>query len=99
MGIDLLVRPRPDELYQSNMGNDLNRPPRPVGTRGGCGVGWGPCACPRWDMIPLEFRHKSWGKILEPQANRTLMRTSTRPPHPPTSTPCPYRTPGTPAFP
>src|SRR5713101_5784284 len=20
--------------------------PRPVGTRGGCGAGWGPCACP-----------------------------------------------------
>src|SRR5258708_33307884 len=25
----------------------------PVGTRGGCGAGWGPCACPRWGAICL----------------------------------------------
>ena len=26
---------------------------RPVGTRGGCGEGWGPCACPRGIAIRL----------------------------------------------
>src|SRR6266446_785788 len=25
----------------------------PVGTRGGCGAGWGPCACPWWQRDPV----------------------------------------------
>ena len=30
-----------------------NARPRPVGTRGRRGDGWGPCACPRGMMIPF----------------------------------------------
>src|SRR5262249_26449391 len=53
-----------------------------VGTGGGCGEGWGPCACPgghtmRWDSAT--------------QTDRTPTRTGTRPPHPPNPAPCPYR--------
>ena len=56
--------------------------PRPVGTRGGCGEGWGPCACPGGNAIrPGSVRHEG----------RTATRTSTRPPHPPNPSPCPYR--------
>src|SRR5581483_3652635 len=43
-------RPRPDELFQSNRGMASLRS---VGTRGGCGEGWGPCACPHGIMILL----------------------------------------------
>src|SRR5215472_13178408 len=59
-------------------GHGSRRPPRPVGTGGGCGDGWGPCACPgghtlRWDAVtPTE---------------RTRARTGTRPPHPPNPAP------------
>ncbi len=60
---------------------------RPVGTRGGCGAGWGPCACPRRSAI-------RWGSVRQDgrTRTRTRTRTSTRPPHPPYLTPCPYRT-------
>src|SRR5712692_1384974 len=54
---------------------------RPVGTRGGRGDGWGPCACP--------------GCVTPPGLLPT--RTSTRPPHPPHSAPCPYRMQDTPS--
>ena len=57
---------------------------RSVGTRGGCGEGWGPCACPRGNNILLGFDEVPLNYIY-----RT--RTSTRPPHPLRSTPCPYR--------
>ena len=55
---------------------------RPVGTRGG--VGWmrGPCACPG-------SRTSGLGCVRP--TGRIPTRTSTRPPHPPHSTPCPYR--------
>ncbi len=34
--------------------------PRPVGTRGGCGAGWGPCACP-WSLFDSSgFREARW---------------------------------------
>ncbi|SRR5216683_2759824 len=56
---------------------------RPVGTRGGCGAGWGPCACPGGMTIGL-------GCVRPTGLIPT--RTSTRPPHPPHSAPCPYRT-------
>ncbi len=55
---------------------------RPVGTRGGRGEGWGPCACPRGDET---------GWPHGTQTNRHAARTSTRPPHPPHCAPCPYR--------
>src|SRR5216684_2271746 len=55
----------------------------PVGTRGGCGAGRGPCACPRGNAI-------QWGSVR--QDGRTPTRTSTRPPHPLHPAPCPYRT-------
>src|ERR1700680_2249513 len=58
----------------------------PVGTRGGCEEGWGPCACPRGNRIRL-------GSV-RPDGH-TPTRTSTRPPHPPNPAPCPYRTVGT----
>ena len=46
------------------------------------GEGWGPCACPGGNTIRLgSVRHEG----------RTSTRTSTRPPHPPHSAPCPYR--------
>src|SRR6266446_8386199 len=57
--------------------------PRPVGTRGGCGAGWGPGACPPRSSI-------RWGSVR--QDGRTRTRTSTRPPHPLHPAPCPYRT-------
>ena len=57
--------------------------PRPVGTRGGCGAGWGPGACPCGSSI-------RWGSMR--QDGRTPTRTSTRPTHPPHPAPCPYRT-------
>src|SRR5712692_797769 len=56
---------------------------RPVGTRGGCGAGRGPCAC----LVAT----RSIGDCVE-QTGRTPTRTSTRPPHPLHPTPCPYRT-------
>ena len=34
--------------------------PRPVGTRGGCGDGWGPCACPDGNTIRQGFREAAW---------------------------------------
>src|SRR5229473_6311901 len=55
---------------------------RPVGTRGGRGEGWGPCACPRGMTSGL-------GSVRPTGLIPT--RTSTRPPHPPHPTPCPYR--------
>jgi len=55
--------------------------PRPVGTRCGCGDGWGPCACPRGNTILLGLRDVPTG--LGPQWDRTPTRTSARPPHPP----------------
>ena len=57
--------------------------PRPVGTRGGCGAGWGPGACPGGSSM-------RWGSVR--QDGRTPTRTSTRPLHPPHPAPCPYRT-------
>src|SRR5713101_5589373 len=54
-----------------------------VGTRGRCGEGRGPCACPGCHAIPLGF-HDIPGQSPSPQ-------TSTRPPHPPHTAPCPYR--------
>src|SRR5260370_14588264 len=56
---------------------------RPVGTRGGRGEGWGPCACPGGLTMGL-------GSVRPTGLIPT--RTSTRPPHPPHSAPCPYRT-------
>src|SRR5579872_4947696 len=57
----------------------------PVGTRGGDGWMWGPCACPR----PVHVIRQD---IIKPRRNHTATRTSTRPPPLPTSAPCPYRT-------
>src|SRR5229473_4196391 len=37
---------------------------RPVGTRGGCGAGRGPCACPGGNAIHLGI---SWSKMVAPQ--------------------------------
>jgi len=36
--------------------------PRPVGTRGGCGAGWGPCACPSWqpDAVGISWCLAHW---------------------------------------
>ena len=58
---------------------------RSVGTRGGCGEGWGPCACARANAIPLGFHDV-------PQDDMNPTRTSTRLPHPPHPAPCPYKT-------
>ena len=58
--------------------------PRPVGTRGGCGERWGPGACPGADAIG---RPGVAGK-----GQTAPPRTSTRPPHLLSSSPCPYRT-------
>ncbi len=55
---------------------------RPVGTRGGRGEGWGPGACPAGMTSGL-------GCVRPTGLIPT--RTSTRPPHPPHSAPCPYR--------
>src|SRR5579859_4654814 len=53
-----------------------------VGT-GGCGEeGWGPCACPRAEMIRW---HHATQRILGRR------RTGTRPPPFLTTSPCPYR--------
>ena len=57
---------------------------RPVGTRGGCGEGRGPRACPGADEIASVWRRR--------QGPEPPPRTSTRPPHPYPSSPCPYRT-------
>src|SRR5216684_8351605 len=56
---------------------------RPVGTRGGRGEGWWPCACPGGLTSGL-------GCVRPTGLLPT--RTSTRPPHPPHCAPCPYRT-------
>src|SRR5258706_5402068 len=56
---------------------------RPVGTRGGMGWMWGPCACPGWGTDPLESQ--------SPRTTRGASRTGTRPPPFSSSTPCPYR--------
>src|SRR6266849_5762529 len=62
----------PDEWYGFREANCL----RPVGTRGGCGEGWGPCACPgewrfrqgfmltRW--ISLPGRGQAPGPLIHP---------------------------------
>ena len=79
--------PSSAQLHPLSLMNFANRMqqcawPRPVGTRGGCGEGWGPCACPG-------------GNAIRPGSVRpdghTPTRTSTRPPHPPNPSPCPYR--------
>src|SRR6266849_5716154 len=36
----------------------------PVGTRGGYGAGWGPCACPWWQRAPVGT---AWSKQVAPQ--------------------------------
>ncbi len=41
---------RPDETLTTECSNERSRP---VGTRGGCEVGRGPCACPRGMKIRL----------------------------------------------
>ena len=72
-----------DQMGELYLPSGRLRPGRPVGTRGGCGGGWGPCACPVGNAIrPGSVRPDG----------RTPTRTSTRPPHPPNPTPCPYRT-------
>src|SRR5258706_9032674 len=43
----------------------------PVGTRGGMGWMWGPCACPGWGTDPLESQ--------SPRTTRGASRTGTRP--------------------
>src|SRR5579863_4582399 len=73
----------PDDLCQPNRRMAGYVRSRPVGTRGGRGDGWGPCACPGHNTI-------RWGFVR--QTGRLPTRTSTRPPHPPDPTPCPYRT-------
>src|SRR6266436_5735240 len=57
----------------------------PVGTRGGCGAGWG--------LVLVLVATRASGDCVE-QPGRTPTRTSTRPPHPLHPAPCPYRTPG-----
>src|SRR5260370_23690905 len=37
---------------------------RPVGTRGRCGAGWGPCACPGGNAIQVGT---AWSKQVTPQ--------------------------------
>jgi hypothetical protein len=82
--------PRPDDVCQPNGVIADSVRPRPVGTRGGCGDGRGPCACPADTAIRRgSVRHDG----------RTSTRTSTRPPHPLHPAPCPYRTKGTQASP
>src|SRR5260370_37049685 len=36
----------------------------PVGTRGGYGAGWGPCACPWWKRDPVGT---AWSNQVAPQ--------------------------------
>ena len=74
--------PRPDDFCQPNRGMIGNVCLRPVGTRGGRGEGWGPGACPGGNASGL-------GCVRPTGLLPT--RTSTRPPHPPCSAPCPYR--------
>src|SRR5947209_18905541 len=57
--------------------------PSSVGTGGGCGEGWEPCACPRGHLI-------RWYAVT--QRHCICTRTGTRPPHPLYPTPCPYST-------
>src|SRR5581483_5505521 len=71
---------RPDEFFQSNRGMASLRS---VGTRGGCGEGRGPGACPAGSAIRLGCVNHD---------GRTSTRTSTRPLPPLPSSPCPYRT-------
>src|SRR5579872_717258 len=66
-------------------GNGTLAVQRPVGTRGGVGWMWGPCACPR----PVHVIRRD---IIIPRENLSAMRTSTRPPPLPASAPCPYWT-------
>ena len=56
-----------------------------VGTRGGEGRMWGPCACPGGSEILLAFHAIPMDRV-------TPTRTSTRPPLFSASAPCPYRT-------
>src|SRR5712664_3357365 len=72
----------PNDFCQPNRGMIGNACLRPVGTRGGRGEGWGPRACPGGMTSGL-------GSVRPTGLIPT--RTSTRPPHPPHSTPCPYR--------
>src|SRR5581483_10912010 len=51
-------RPRPDELCQ-RMGGNEGGASHLVGTRGGCGEGRGPCACPRASAMLSAFREPS----------------------------------------
>src|SRR5581483_729008 len=57
---------------------------RSVGTRGGCGEEWGPGACPCGSVIRWVF--------VRGRSQTAPPRTSTRPPHPLPSSPCPYTT-------
>ncbi len=75
------LRP-PNDFCQPNRGRIGKVCLRPVGTRGGRGEGWGPRACPA-GMTSGLGSVRSTGLIPT--------RTSTRPPHPPHPTPCPYR--------
>src|SRR6266851_4893865 len=54
----------------------------PVGTRGGYGAGWGPCACPWWQRDPVGT---AWSKQVAPQPGQAQGPLI----HP---APCPYRT-------
>src|SRR5581483_7234828 len=80
-----LVSPAPNEICRSKPVMLQNARPRPVGTRGGCREGRGPCACPRHHAIPVGYND-----VPPDDVPRT--RTSTRPPHPLYPAPCPYRT-------
>ncbi len=77
------ARSSPNDFCQPNRGMSGNVCLRLVGTRGGRGAGWGPCACPGGMTSGL-------GCVRPP--GRIPTRTSTRPPHPPHAAPCPYRT-------
>jgi len=67
--------------------NNQDRQPKPqrpcCRDKGRCGDGRGPGACPRHHTIRV-------GSVRE--TSRTPARTSTRPPPPPHTSPCPYRT-------
>ena len=76
----------PNELCQPKEG--MGAPQYPVGTRGGVGWMWGPCACPPRGSV-------SWQGLHRPSPHPGASRTSTRPPPLPASTPCPYRSEGT----
>jgi hypothetical protein len=78
----LLLNLTPNEFCQPHRGMIGKVCLRPVGTRGGRGEGWGPCACPSGMTMGL-------GAVRPTGLIPTM--TSTRPPHPPHSAPCPYR--------